>query len=96
MNQSIAFVTDRKGKSIAYATSGRGRPLVADTGFVSHLELQWAYPPYRRFFEALSHNHRVIPSPRASGEGAVGDPQPEASRYPAGFEVVLDCPIAAG
>jgi pimeloyl-ACP methyl ester carboxylesterase/DNA-binding CsgD family transcriptional regulator len=60
MQQSIGFVSDRKGKSIAYAVTGRGRSLVADTGFVSHLELQWAYSPYRRFFEALSRNHRVI------------------------------------
>jgi pimeloyl-ACP methyl ester carboxylesterase/DNA-binding CsgD family transcriptional regulator len=60
MRQPIGFVTDRTGKSIAHATTGRGRPLVADTGFVSHLELQWAYPPYRHFFEALSRNHRVI------------------------------------
>ena len=60
MQQSIGFVKDRHGKAIAYGVTGRGRPLVADTGFVSHLELQWAYPPYRRFFEALSSHHRVI------------------------------------
>lgn len=60
MQQSIGFVPDRHGKAIAYGETGRGRPLVADTGFVSHLERQWAYPPYRRFFEALSRAHRVI------------------------------------
>ena len=60
MLQSVAFVADRKGKSIAYASVGRGRPLVCDTGFISHLEAQWEYAPYRRFFEALAHSHRVI------------------------------------
>ena len=60
MKQSIEHLPDRRGKAIAYAVTGRGRPLVADTGFVSHLELQWAYPPYRRFFEALGRDHRVI------------------------------------
>lgn len=60
MEQSIRFLPDRNGRSIAYAVTGRGRPLVADTGFVSHLEFQWSYPPYRRFFEALSREHRVI------------------------------------
>jgi pimeloyl-ACP methyl ester carboxylesterase/DNA-binding CsgD family transcriptional regulator len=60
MLQSIAFIADRKGESIAYASLGRGRPLVCDTGFVSHLEAQWEYAPYRRFFEALAHSHRVI------------------------------------
>ncbi len=51
---------DRHGKRIAYEVHGKGRPLVCDTGFVSHLERQWEYPPYRRFFEALARNHRVI------------------------------------
>ncbi|GAC1655801.1 MAG: alpha/beta fold hydrolase [Candidatus Dormibacteraceae bacterium] len=60
MEQSIGFVSDRNGKKIAYGSTGRGRPLIADTGVVSHLEFQWGYPPYRRFFEALSRNHRVI------------------------------------
>ena len=60
MQQAIGFLPDRRGKTIAYAVTGRGQPLVADTGFVSHLELQWAYPPYRRFFEALSQDRRVI------------------------------------
>jgi pimeloyl-ACP methyl ester carboxylesterase len=51
---------DRHGKLIAYEVLGRGRPLVCDTGFVSHLDRQWDYPPYRRFFEALARGHRVI------------------------------------
>ena len=51
---------DRNGKLIAYAISGAGRPLVCDTGFVSHLDMQWEYPAYRRFFEALARRHRVI------------------------------------
>ena len=60
MQQSISFLKDRHGKSIAYASLGRGRPLVCDTGFISHLEVQWDYAPYRRFFEALAQSHRVI------------------------------------
>jgi len=53
-------LADRNGKLIAYELHGHGRPLVCDTGFVSHLEKQWAYPPYRLFFEALARSHRVI------------------------------------
>lgn len=60
LRQSISFLTDRHGKSIAYSSLGRGAPLVCDTGFVSHLEAQWEYPPYRRFFEALAQSHRVV------------------------------------
>jgi len=60
MRQSISFLKDRRGKSVAYATLGRGRPLVCDTGFISHLEAQWDYAPYRRFFEALAESHLVV------------------------------------
>ena len=60
MRQVIEFLPDRNGKAIAYASVGRGRPLVCDTGFISHLEVQWEYPPYRRFFEVLATSHRVI------------------------------------
>jgi pimeloyl-ACP methyl ester carboxylesterase len=75
MRQSISFVNDRNGCSIAYAAIGRGRPLVCDTGFVSHLEAQWEYPPYRRFFEVLAGSHRVV---RYDPPGiGLGDPKGE-------------------
>ena len=60
MRQSTAFLPDRHGKLIAYSSLGEGRPLVCDTGFVSHLEIQWEYAPYRRFFEALARSHQVV------------------------------------
>jgi pimeloyl-ACP methyl ester carboxylesterase/DNA-binding CsgD family transcriptional regulator len=56
----LNLLPDRNGKGIAYASHGAGRPLVCDTGFVSHLDIQWEYAPYRRFFEALALGHRVI------------------------------------
>jgi pimeloyl-ACP methyl ester carboxylesterase/DNA-binding CsgD family transcriptional regulator len=55
-----AFLRDRHSKTIAYSVLGSGRPIVCDTGFVSHLEVQWSYPPYRRFFEALARSHQVV------------------------------------
>ena len=88
MQQSIGFVSDRRGRSIAYATTGRGRPLVADTGFVSHLELQWAYPPYRRFFEELSRHRRAV---RFDLPGIVlGDPQGQVVTLEDDLQVLED------
>ena len=85
---SIGFVPDRNGKSIAYAEIGRGRPLVCDTGFVSHLELQWEYPPYRRFFEALAQSHRVI---RFDLPGiGLGDPSGEIIEFEQDVAVLED------
>jgi pimeloyl-ACP methyl ester carboxylesterase len=88
VQQSIGFISDRRGKAIAYGSSGRGRPLVADTGFVSHLEFQWAYPPYRRFFEALSRQHRVI---RYDIPGiGLGDPTGEVVEFEDDVAVLED------
>ncbi len=60
MEQPISFVADRHGRSIAYALTGQGRPLICDTGLVSHLDVQWGFPPYRRFFQTLALSHQVI------------------------------------
>ena len=61
MRQSIAFFSDRRGRSVAYSSIGRGRPLICcETGFISHLEVLWTYPPNRRFLETLAGGRRVI------------------------------------
>jgi len=61
MRQSISFFKDRRDRSVAYSTLGRGRPLiVCETGFISHLEVLWSYPPNRRFLESLAANRAVI------------------------------------
>ena len=49
------------GAKIAYQVSGQGRcDLVFVPGLVSHLDLQWQQPSYRRFVTALEHACRVI------------------------------------
>ena len=49
------------GANIAYQVSGEGRcDLVFVPGLVSHLDLQWQQPGYRRFVTALEQACRVI------------------------------------
>ena len=49
------------GAKIAFQVSGEGRcDLVFVPGLVSHLDLQWQQPSYRRFVTALEHACRVI------------------------------------
>jgi pimeloyl-ACP methyl ester carboxylesterase/DNA-binding CsgD family transcriptional regulator len=49
------------GAKIAYQVSGEGPcDLVLVPGLVSHLDLQWQQPSYRRFVTALEHACRVI------------------------------------
>jgi pimeloyl-ACP methyl ester carboxylesterase len=47
--------------SIAYHVFGEGPPdIVVAPGAISHLEVEWEYPLYRRFFERLASFARVI------------------------------------
>jgi pimeloyl-ACP methyl ester carboxylesterase/DNA-binding CsgD family transcriptional regulator len=49
------------GAKIAYQVSGTGPPdLVMVPGLVSHLDIQWQQPAYRRFVRALEQGARVI------------------------------------
>jgi class 3 adenylate cyclase len=49
------------GTHIAYQVSGRGAlDIVIVPGWVSHLEVQWEQPDYRRFMERLGSFARVI------------------------------------
>ena len=57
---AISYLNDRQGRSVAYSVIGSGPSLVCDTGFVSHLEAQWEFRPYRRFFEALARSRAVV------------------------------------
>jgi pimeloyl-ACP methyl ester carboxylesterase/DNA-binding CsgD family transcriptional regulator len=59
VEQEIRFLGlgDRR---VAYATVGRGVPLVVPCWWVSHLELDWQEPGYRRFFEALARDRMLV------------------------------------
>lgn len=47
--------------SVAYHVLGEGPPdLVVAPGAISHLEVEWEYPRYRRFYERLASFARVI------------------------------------
>ena len=48
MGQRVAVTTS----GIAYAVTGSGPPLVYVSGWLSHLELSWALPAERAFFDA--------------------------------------------
>ncbi|AEV85085.1 LuxR family transcriptional regulator [Actinoplanes sp. SE50] len=58
--QRIASTTSPGGARIGYATVGSGPPLVFVTGWLSHLELSWALPAERGFFQALADGRRLI------------------------------------
>lgn len=60
MEQRIGFTRIGDGRQIAYAQAGSGPFLVLPPPWVSHLELGWAIPPERRFYEALAKGRTLI------------------------------------
>ncbi len=66
MQQEIRFCTAPDGAQIAYATVGRGLPLVKAANWLNHLEYDWQSPVWRHLFRALAKDHLLI---RYDGRG---------------------------
>ena len=60
MAPPIRFTLTEDEVSIAYSIHGEGPPLVFVRGWISHLDLQWLFPDYRLFMEALGRHFTVI------------------------------------
>jgi pimeloyl-ACP methyl ester carboxylesterase/DNA-binding CsgD family transcriptional regulator len=95
MAQRIATVTSGRGARIAYAVAGEGPPLVYVSGWLGHLELSWALPAERAFFEALSDGRTLIRYDKPGcGLSATGDE--ESSNYTLADEIdALEAVVAA-
>ncbi|MDX1447542.1 MAG: alpha/beta fold hydrolase [Acidimicrobiia bacterium] len=59
MTRPIKFVETEWGR-VAYSKVGSGRPLLFDTGWVSHLESMWGHGGYRGLVERLAESHEVV------------------------------------
>jgi pimeloyl-ACP methyl ester carboxylesterase len=87
----IGFATGPAGR-IAYAVHGEGRPLVCPPWWVTHLERDWAHPPFRALFGRLARSLCVVRYDRL-GNG-LSDPSPAKPSLDS--EVAeLECVIAA-
>ncbi len=60
MNQRVKFTQLADGTRIAYAVAGSGPLLIVPPGWISHLELSWALPPERRFYETLASGRTLV------------------------------------
>ncbi len=78
MEPRIAFHRTADGARLAYATVGRGPPLLVPPGWVGHLELVWAQPGFARFFEHLAERHTVVLYDRR-GSGLSSRERPDGS-----------------
>jgi pimeloyl-ACP methyl ester carboxylesterase/DNA-binding CsgD family transcriptional regulator len=60
VGQRIATTTSPAGARIGYSVTGSGPPLVYVSGWLGHLELSWALPAERAFYEALADGRTLI------------------------------------
>lgn len=60
MPPPVRFALTEDEVSIAYSVHGDGPPLVYVRGWISNLDLQWQFPDYRLFMEALGRHFTVI------------------------------------
>jgi pimeloyl-ACP methyl ester carboxylesterase len=60
MEQRIRFCIGAGGAKIACATAGSGPRLLCSAWWLSHAQLDWEQPSYRKFFSALAEHYTVI------------------------------------
>ena len=60
IQQEIRFCTASDGVRIAYATSGKGPPLVKAANWLNHLEYDWQSPVWRHLLQELTKDHSLI------------------------------------
>jgi len=60
MDQRVATTSLTDGTEVAYALAGHGPFLVYVPGWLTHLELSWALPVERGFFEALAQGRTLV------------------------------------
>ena len=68
MDQSIRFCTTKDGVRIAYATSGKGPPIVRPGHWLTHLEYDLKSPVFQPLLSRLSERHMLVRyDPRGTG-----------------------------
>jgi pimeloyl-ACP methyl ester carboxylesterase/DNA-binding CsgD family transcriptional regulator len=60
LQQQIRFCTASDGVRLAYATHGRGPPLVRAGHWLTHLEFDWESPIWRHWLRELARGHTVV------------------------------------
>ena len=58
--QQIRFCQGHDGVRLAYATAGRGSPIVKAANWLNHLEFDWDSPVWRHFLAELTRDHLLI------------------------------------
>jgi pimeloyl-ACP methyl ester carboxylesterase/DNA-binding CsgD family transcriptional regulator len=60
VRQEIRFCTAPDGVRLAWASHGKGRPMVKAANWLTHLEHDWESPVWRYWLEGLGRSHSVV------------------------------------
>lgn len=60
MEQKIRFCTAADGVRLAYATVGKGPPLVKTANYLTHLEHDWQGPVWQHWLRGLAAHHTLV------------------------------------
>jgi pimeloyl-ACP methyl ester carboxylesterase/DNA-binding CsgD family transcriptional regulator len=60
LEQQIRFCAAHDGVRLAYASHGRGPPIVKAPNWLTHLEFDWKSPLWRPWLEELGETNRVV------------------------------------
>lgn len=60
IRQNIRFCTASDGVRLAFASSGRGPPIVKAANWMTHIELDWASPVWGHWLAELSRSHTLV------------------------------------
>ena len=60
LQQEIKYCRASDGVRLAYATVGKGPPLVKTANWMNHLEFEWESPIWRHLFRTLASDHTLI------------------------------------
>jgi DNA-binding SARP family transcriptional activator/pimeloyl-ACP methyl ester carboxylesterase len=91
LHQDIRFCVASDGVRLAYATVGRGPPLVKAANWLNHLEFDWESPVWRRLFRELASNRTLVRyDERASGLSDWDVPELSLETWVRDLESVVD------
>ncbi len=62
----VRFFRDRLGQSVAYAKNGTGPLVICPAWWISHVQKDWDYEPFRTFFEQLGQGLTIVRYDRPS------------------------------
>lgn len=60
MDQTVGYCTAPDGVRIAYATAGKGPPIVKVGNYLTHLEFDWKSPVWRHVLEGLAEHRQLV------------------------------------